>query len=305
MVVDVKGDTDVEFVIPYCYPTDWIWRAFNNALHTIVVFPISEFISTDSATETSITMVAWTAAAEDVQFAFFDRATACTYGYPNVTLSSTKKQEFVMLGDRVQKQCHIISEFEKPFRPFLEGSNMMVDNNRCVSFQAGRVVDLIKKYQTYSLTVADSIANINCYIDGDTGTANWMVRRMFLFHRGGVKFKCTVTNAGGITGAMGPSFDMNATSSPLDGPFGQPFYAHIPSTDNEDSIAIPYLSPYPFLNILRNETFSAQLNISLVGGSILQTFLAARDDYELGFLIPPPVASGVRRSVGKPKPAKG
>jgi len=289
-VIDVKGDTTVEFTIPWINFLDWRpsvqegtyagYMDFGPWQMQLSVF--NSIVSSDAATDANIDLVMWTAAAPDCQFS-------------NAAYTGT----FERLHARFRPQADIQEHFKRTFPPFVENCTMYTDQHYVTSELADNVIDNCKRYQSSSVvgTTTGAITLFGEYEPLDR-TVGYVVTRSFMFRRGGVLYRTNYHDPTPGAGLRQQAF-FNVQNSTAGQPLnGQP--ALISDQPNQTiQFAVPWMENYPYypqsLGAQNTCTFTYQGTVDTVPSVLC----AARDDYELGYLIYPLLSEGSR--FGKPK----
>jgi len=210
----------------------------------------------------------------------------------------------------VRKQCDIVEAFSYEFPPFVPGCNYQVENHYTVSENTEYVTDVLKRYATMNATLPTGLTGnvLPMQYNPDPRSIQAQLRNSFLFHRGGVSYKLynpitvpTVANAvrANYTVRAGPVvWGMDPTMG-----FGSPV---LPQGDQNDemTVSVPWQWYLPYLvqgqitpNLTADPMYAAihpnagdpYATFSL--GNPLNpkyVFTCVRDDYAVGFLVPPP-----------------
>jgi len=168
-LIDVRGDTTVDFTIPFTSPYDFL-PCISPTFGTMVVKLYDPIASVDTTSDPVIDLVVWSAAGPDCQFV-------------NPTFSHVN--DFLWPGD-AEKQSDIHEDFQKEFPSFLDGCTYLVDNHYCVSETTEYVVDVLKRYATCSGGPGTAMP-LDYAPSGNS--VQTILLSAFKFRRGGVMYK--------------------------------------------------------------------------------------------------------------------
>jgi hypothetical protein len=286
-LIDVRGDTTVDFTVPWTCPYD-VLPVNQGSFGTIVVKLYDPIVSVDTTTDPAISLVVWHAAGPDVQF--FN---------PMIP----EAQIFYWPG--VERQTDIHADFEKEFPAFLNGCTYLVDNHNTQSEATEYVTDIFKRYSTYDFA-GGGISSYPMYYSPAAFSVQGTVLSAFKFRRGGAMYKVLYSKS--PTSVVGPPVTQT-TSGSFSVTLGeQPgFVAHGNATllqySSDDCLdfAVPWNWVLPFASqgsydpINGDSLFSSLWNndtrfyakISTTNVSIPAYYTAARDDFLVGMLQPP------------------
>jgi len=290
-IIDVKGDTTVEFTVPYVYETDfaesWFPQDTDGAFTgpgNICVAIYNPIVSANATDDAQIDMVVWAAAGPDAQFSLISPNVIHAFGY-NPASGATLS---------MKRQCDVSQAFSRPFDSIISGCSYLTDNHIVTSEVSGALVSNLKRYQYISAGPTTPGASTDLpptySTSGGAGNMGKIIADMFLFHRGGVSFKyypispnkTSFLNAGiiqtGGTDADGAPF-VRAGRSEDEIDVSIPWYGRIPYYIRNYSG--PYGNPILPTGFVNSED-PAVTNFQL--------FSAVRDDYQFGFLLPAPGA---------------
>jgi hypothetical protein len=292
-VVDVRGDTTVEFTFPWVYPVDWLTQY--GPFNAIKMQLYDAIASVDSVADPTIDVVVWTAAGPDCQFSRVEQ------------VSGTYFRD-ISWGDRVKKQCDIQESFTYEFPAFVPGCTYTTDNHYVTSETTERVTDVLKRYVNASLAALNlnPTGSLPMEYNPLANTVQWQLKSGFLFHRGGVSYKLVCprpypTGGGPVTGVFAVRLGLPALGSDNYVLDGGSSVIQGAETD-EVSFTIPwfwYLHYYqvgstqtaiedpmfPSLNVVFPSNF-AQYTVTTSGSSPQAPYVytCVRDDYQVGFL---------------------
>jgi len=267
--VVVKGDTVVEFTIPYIAATDMLPYAQYSGITSdappffgtsaLCISIIGPILTNDPSIDPVIDFAIWTAAGPDAQFSL-QCAPPTNYNQP--------------IPPSVVLQCDIQEAFNHSFPPFVANCTYLTDNHTVTSEISDTIMDTLKRYEEY--TYATDTLYSPFYQPTALTLGSW-VKTLFLFHRGGVSYRVIdSTDTGyGIYMNVGDTFAAR----------GQPgFWRGI--NGSELHFTIPWYGTIPYYNI---GSPPVQYPASPLTPSTLPraSFTAVRDDYQMGFLIPP------------------
>jgi len=284
-IFDVKGDTTVSFTVPFVYQTDFapqfepVDSEGNFVGCGLITFSVyNPIISTDTSTDAVISLAVFAAAAPDCQFSL------CQPSGPQFAYAPT------FMASTMEKQCDIQESFEPAFEPLIAGCSYLTDHKIVTAETSEHLIDLLKRYQLYhyNYTCPDSLS-LNYQPDPTTFAAS--IKSCFLFHRGGVNYKYFPTGSTQQQIQFRDPYDGNVP--PAASPVGQPFIVVGQSSDELD-FSIPWYSnvPYiiPFAAIDQYTGSLLELNYSVAAPTPpthCTSYTCVRDDYQMGFLIPP------------------
>jgi len=310
-VVDVKGDTNYEFTIPFWNNREYLAFGASSAYLTISVE--TTISSSDASTDAVIGLNIWQAMGPDCQFSSPVQA----YAY-------NPYEVFEVDASIPRAQMDVQSEFTREFAPFVDGCEYMTDSHYTMAETTDRVVDVLKRYVTCQNQVINT--NQSLTYDPSVNSIHYLYHSSFLFRRGGVNYKAIVPRQ---PAAMTNTSPTTAWWGMYDGTDGTPtvrtaqsYGAAIviqSSSQDELGIALPWFAniPYAQSNQLSADFLptwdrnSAYNNTTPVGvgygnlGTNSPIFLTCvRDDYALGYLVPPPIQTTPRPTVKKHLHAK-
>lgn len=276
-VVDVKGDTTETFTLPFVFPTDMCQPT--DFPYTIQASVLTQIVSNDTSITPSIDMVIYSAAAPDCQFSLLIPPQPTTYGYPNIIPPAPL---------RVKRQCDVSKEFATTFNPFVMNCEMLTDNHSVTSEMTMYVTDVLKRYvnaPTPTITVNSAV------FPGEyrpaVNTPQLLFARMFMAHRGGTRLKIIESDNPFIVAALynfAPAWNGSLTGVPALVSAG---------FQSELSVTSPWYFQVPWRWYDSDLTIGAMPPTTVYYGGTTPdqylTLIAVRDDYQLGFLIPPDV----------------
>jgi len=297
-LIDVKGDTTVDFTFPFIWPVDYIDQSsFAGSLLVQLYEPIA---STDTVADPTIDLCIWTAAGPDCQFTTTFIPTATAFLYP----------------DPPDRQCDIQQDFQKEFPPFVENCSYMTDQHYTMSEQSEYVTDVLKRYTSSAYTAASTlVTEVSMRYSPQGGTVASNLLSAFVYYRGGSSYKIvypevpTTTTQTGLMGVIGPGSEHQTWNTGTD-----PFMSSVGAValfGNENQsmdFSIPWNWIFPYGQA---KLYEPQLSTSLaysdpvfgypvdvsrqsalfkIAGTVGQfptIYTAARDDFSLGMLQPP------------------
>lgn len=310
-VIDVRGDTEVMFTLPYINEYDWITLGANFANLQISI--LTSIVSSNTTSAPSIDMVIWSAAGPDVQFAVPIVPQGFTYGFPNQSFPKQKQLSRSVRSEQSDEDFELVTKpptqvrrnvapkrvapqmrdvvlqadvhevFKQTMPPFLEGCMEYTDHHYVAGEQTEWMLDLMKRYQSYS--VAAPSANtmlLNGYYSPYVDTLGHFISRFFYFRRGGIRY--VISN---------PGSGDNVSSIALDDGTTTELYASgtafvLGSDTAPLMVTCPWVDIVPFrqLDDISNPTSGVyQLTAS---NNLVNTviYTAVRDDYQVGYLYP-------------------
>jgi len=259
---------------------------------TLQVTVYNNIVSADATTDPSIDMVVFSAAAPDFQF-FYPVKPSPTiefpwdYPYPNnAEPSALSRRRF---APRIVNQSDIVKEFSETFPPFVAGCDYYTDHHYVASETTATVYDLLKRYQTGNFSAAPgsttTVQVISVYAPVSTTVGYWLTR-IFCFYRGGLRYKFL----GQTSDADNPVFCAryaDGATAPFFGSGTASTIQAAPGTTMDFSV--PWVDNLPFRAFSEPGVVAANVDNNNIDN--LNCWTAVRDDYQLGFLIPAPVAT--------------
>jgi len=300
-IIDVKGDTQYEFTVPYLFPTPW--RLTNDLITTdveVVRYPlfvldaITEIIGPSISEDPAISVVIFRSAGEDFQW-----HQVCT---PLLTSA----------GEVIDGESVVATEFSIPFQPVLKGTSFSSEFGYVRPEVITHVHQLLKRYETTSVTTGNLVINpIQPNVQNDFMS---YFSRVYRFYRGGVRIKMYITTTQSLFVSV--TNDPTSTGSPdfLNGgavypiqqnplmEFEIPWYANVPFTGSYNDYNIPFLSAAsgagPVLVPTTPGFYPAALS-ALTGGPSTLQFISAAEDFTFGYLAAPNAWTGFNGLVEK------
>jgi hypothetical protein len=267
-IIDVKGDTEYEFTIPYCWPT--MWRRVGDHstaaydFPRLILQPIVEPVGLSIADDPIIYCAVWRAAGENFQWSQLIEPVR-TPSYPDLPAVS---------------ESDVKAQFRKPFPYIIEGCKSIVEDGFCTPEHPNTVNEIQRRF--YPRSAAEFYPD-----PANFPLSPWQyLNSIFRYFRGSVNFKDFV--ASGIV-----SLDPNAS--------GQINFARGGYVANSGSsgvfLQVPYYQKLPFLPVrvpdqpLPNGFPAAEVtsNTRFVssGFSVAHRFISAGDDFQLGYVAAP------------------
>jgi len=314
-LISVKGDTTVEFTIPYVASTDFLPLGINSISGVfygtgVLSFSVYGVItSSDSSTDAVIDFVAWSAAAPDAQFV--QPLLSSQYG---LTPDGSSL--------RPVRQADICEAFKKTFAPYVDGCEYLTDAGYVASEISRSPMDVLKRYQVCLTNATPGVALPGVYSPAAT-TLGWQIQTAFLFLRGGVNYKAfpNVTNQAGyltpenisdVKWAVDPTwFFYSGNVSTVSGS-GLP-YLTAGQSDSEIDVSVPYTNHYPYIftndsispNSVPTAVYLTPRKNPISWSDATPTFIAGmdvytcvRDDFMMGWLLAPyPYTPALKRGV--------
>jgi len=296
-VIDVKGDTTDSFTIPFIYR--WDYRSNGDpgtnetAIITLQASVLTQIITNDLSVTPSIDMIVFSACGPDMQVSLPIPTIPYEYTYPNVT-TLPRRRSFTTSkakAKKVVKQCDISQEFKNTFAPFVMDCEYFTDSHASTSENPMYITDMMKRYQNGK---NNGTPGVYPMYDPDVNTHSWAFAQSFMYCRGGHKVKMvSIDDVNSVRYTVDHALDLtihnNYTGKPS-------VIAHDPSSATtpafEVSVSAPYYNRMPYFNRIGgvNNPTPAALTIVTNGRPTAQyqVYSAARDDFQLGFLVPPP-----------------
>lgn len=265
-VIDVKGDTTEMVTLPYLNRKWWT----SSAPGKVRLKVISNIAGSDPAVNPIIYCSAWVAGGDDIQFA-----------YP-VTPNPLDWEW------RALPQAAVGKLFQQPFPPITEDVFYDLDEGLCTNEALGSITDLCKRYSpiesnpqwdswNFEGRILDYLPN-GTSADGAAASfrrtifGSW--RAAFLYRSGGFKFRRLLNRGAGSWRPFVAEYPLKFEGTKY----------NLPSDEN-----VRFTVPQLMLNAFgklgqNNEQLGMVRSVSDVGD---QTYIAARDDIQLGYPILP------------------
>lgn len=192
MVVDITGDTDVEFFVPYLshrwytpvhmpHTTDWLEPEYSTG--HIKVYLVSPVVSVDTVAQPPVYCSVWQAAAED--FRFFQ------YTNPIVGPGSMKFDNTVPVPlprkGKFVTQCDINKEFSRPFKGLVEESMLTPEAALVNGEDSSTLAQLLHRYTVYGVQPPLGEGSV-LFPNAPTVDTHYALIAPFLNFRGGKRF---------------------------------------------------------------------------------------------------------------------
>jgi len=265
-IVDIKGDTTLTLTVPYLWETHW--RQFDglNPGPVLVTELITPIIGQSQVSDSTIYVAVWRSGGPDMQFQLLTSAPP----------PSSKTRIFA--------QCDVRSEFKKSFDPIIDGASCSFEKGFVSVEMTGCMNDMFKRY-AMDMSEDNTLPLPGAFYTGAFSVPFHFYAQCFMFWRGSRRKKFITSNgAPDAQYLVVPDIDSYANGS--SGRVGTipniypmlgveiPWYNNLPYTFTDPSTAgIPFITP---------------IGIATVGSTIPQQwFIAAGDDYNLGFIVPP------------------
>jgi hypothetical protein len=295
-VVDVKGDTTCTFTLPYFNEYDYLPGGVNpnaDSAYTITASVLNQIVTNDVTITPSIDMVIFSSAGPDCQFSGpVSDGFQMWYAYPNNIVAPTPRRRTPLRAsdfDKMEKQSNVQMDFKKEFEPFVMDCEYLTESHHTTSETSLYVTDVMKRYQ---LAVTSSLGEVSGTLPSeykpDPSTLGYFLSRCFLFARGGIKYKLVEQTAKTLSINWGPR-----ASGWTGEPGGAACFVTKGLDAEEFSVAVPYMDQQPYISTVIPSFCLPLVPITLHSGGQhfdnYQFYVAVRDDYQLGFLIPPDI----------------
>lgn len=317
-VIDVKGDTVDSFTLPYVFPTDFMGGSDSTSInwpYVIQISVLSQIVTNDTSITPSIDLIVFSAAGPDCQFSVpVYNGFRMTYSYPNNLAPTTKKTEPPKLAPgkqeekekeppskarslmrsfkglkfiEMERQSSVVGDFRKEFPPFLMDCEYLTDSHHVTSETSLYVTDVLKRYMNaLPVTMVSSVGNMPATYQPDPYTLGWILARSFLFQRGGVRYKFVENDQKFMSVMYGPT--PTAWTGFANG--NATLLGASPAAMELD-VSVPWMQDVPYQSVLINLE-QPTLDVALYYTddiTALSIYTAVRDDFQLGFLVPPDV----------------
>lgn len=151
MIVDVKGDTWVEFTVPYLHPL--VWRPTGDAFAIsdprIYVTMLTSIAGSSAPSAPVIYCNVWRAGGEDIQFNMVRNSYYVYAGSEEKNKKSIawrEKKRVKLLEEPMKAQSTITTRFSKSFAPILAGGKYSAEFRTCNAELPIRVSDMMKRW---------------------------------------------------------------------------------------------------------------------------------------------------------------
>jgi len=284
MIADVKGDTVVNFTVPYLFRT--MYRLTGDAdplvYPVLRITPISPINAPSTEVEPTIFMTLWRAAASDFKFNELK-----TWVLPTTPA-------LPIIGDTVKAQCDIQTVFKETFSPIIEGCDFARERGVITGEHVTNLRQILKRYIPCMPTLAPSSdPYFNFDIGQNFGQPGFQIVRMYKYWRGSRRGKILYGSAnfqGYQAIALNPD-NNNAASLPLSN--NGMCFTSTPIW-NMNEFEIPYYSSLPFIPVdttsvryFNQIDYPTGVSITPHTAAFEASFLSAGDDYSPGFLLAP------------------
>jgi len=310
-IIDVKGDTITEVTIPYLWNTYWRKTGQSSVVPNTPVMSIRMITPIAGSTSPSTPVIylnVWRSGGEDTQFAVPKNS------YDSLPWAGTQvaKKRENLDSSRMIAQTSIVTRFKSSFKPIVEPSKFTMEVGNCMTETSLTVKDLIRRFSAIPSTNWQTTADFTNPWSQPIMTPSYFAELfsalsfIFLFWRGSRRVRTCQNGAdiavlNGIDSSFNPSpssglvmANVNLTSDLKKTEFEVPFFSEVPYVHVYRPIsALTYIPLYDLplgMTILTN------------GSSYpFQLHLAAGDDFQYLYLIPPifPTGSAKLRSKGK------
>jgi len=280
--IDVKGDTWVNFIVPYLNWRTWFdQQAPNNLIPYLVIEQLSTIVGAPSPSTAVAYMNVFRAGGEDTQFAVLVPPQPAAQ---HITRAKTvRKDEDLSL---FQKQCSLKELFSKTFDGITPGQSMSQEVGMAMSEVVDSVNDVFKRGVEYP-NATDWIGNNNRV------TFHSVIASSFMWKRGGriirhVHKGNTTTNGDGFYLLVSPApyrvdtgwspASSTATTAPLQEAVSLPWYCATPFVAGS-GMSGSYINP-----TFHSLAFPLTLQLSLLTTDTI--VIAGGDDFHMLMQVP-------------------
>lgn len=255
-IVDIRGDTNVTFTVPYLASTRWLTQGENPGW--IEVYLINELVAPDPALTNAVQCVVWVAAADDFQTqAIYNRAEAVLTLDPG----------------RPKSQGAVVEEFSGDFEGIAGMSGGIIDKSTCDSEQIYSWEAWVKRYE-HNGSTASPVQSFG--LKPASGRAITLPFALFNFARGSLR----VTMIG--SGSTNPYRVQRGT-------FGHG--GIVPQFIRGTSVSYhqfecPWFSKFPYESLLTQQYNSEMDTLYTVTSIAGSQYRAYGEDIEFGWLLP-------------------
>jgi hypothetical protein len=283
-LVEVKGDTNVEFTIPWIFD---LYYYRSNVIPSGVTLPFklimsvySPIVVTDTTITPSIDFAIWVSAGPDFQVARPEFGVNNAYAGPNYVPA---------------EQCDITAQFKKQFPSFVEGAQCFADDHQIQSETTLLVTDLLKRYTATAPVNWTAYSAWTLPLDylPAANTIGNILDQSFIYARGGVMYKANIQPGSSSTPGVSNILWRVGISTSF-APSGQ---ASIDSYDDLTNFewTVPWYGVVPYIESLTNSTGEFSYCNVYVDNSVSDNtsptppffYVAVRDDYQVGYLVAP------------------
>lgn len=257
-IVDIRGDTNVEFTVPYLAATRWLTQAQNTGW--IDVYLINELVAPDPALTNTVQCVVWVAAADDFQ-------TQAIYNRCEASLTGPE------LRRTARAQGAIVEDFAHEFDGIAGMSGGIIDKSTCDSEQIYSWEAWVKRFAPNGVTTSDTAFSFK----PANGSAMTLPFALFNFARGSIRVAATTT----------------AATKPAEvdrGSFGHggyvPYFVRSTGT-NWHQFECAWFSQFPYESLLTtvyNSDMASLYTVKTIGAG--SQYRAYGEDIEFGWLLP-------------------
>jgi hypothetical protein len=303
-VVDVTGDTWVDFVVPYLdaakFKTFEFFDDQSNTtslpnLGTVAVSIVNPVTTPDTTGATVVFASIYMSAAEDFELAGYvghrtKKDAGILHWAPYTKVAQIPVEE-------ADAQTSLTEVFAKPFTG-LTPTTLTAQRGMITQDDIVCVTDLMKRYYPriitfsspgeYAIPVLPDPAAVDV-----NGQGNNLAELCypFLFHRGSTRVKGLNIITNTATQAFSARLVRSATTTlgPAEAAGTGAVYGGIPWNKPIIGAEIPYFAPYPFYETIPTTTLFSQPESLMCNGSSTANWMqSAGDDYSLGYLAAPP-----------------
>jgi hypothetical protein len=265
-IVDVKGDTEYAFEVPFLWYT--MWRDFADGINLPVIYvePIIAPVGPAISSSPTIYLVVWRAAGDSFQWQRLVE--------PIVTETAVN-----------EAQCDVVSKFKSKFPPLVVGTHDNVESKMCNPEHIVAFNQIWKRYErSTDLTFAPSL------VDAWTGHISYCTN-FFKYWHGGRRAVFLETNAS--NGLSGLPNGLNVfTSNPSNGLATFQNY----TVQANCKVEVPYYNNIPFLPCDPSSTPTTQPELPIypdTNSTLSLGVWSGADDFSFGYLcsplvVPPP-----------------
>lgn len=291
MVIDVTGDTVVDFTVPYLnqnyYATNSshdLYTQPTTGVGKVGLYLVNECINADPDVTPMVYWACWTSAGSDFQVNSFYSA---VLGGGGTTIQTTNLTPPLL--KKINQSC-VRAEFKRPAQPIIDSLGF-VESGFVSPENFGDVESLVKRYYFRRVLSTTAIQ----YADWDTTTSdsnnlanntfNW-IGLLFRYCRGAKRFKRIYTG----TETMW-KLTLNTIGNAADGPV-----VYCPTaTTRMMEFEIPYYTLYPYVSVDPYNTITSYNNLPFVTHSTTpfetgeKTYASVGDDFRFSGIYSPPV----------------
>lgn len=288
-VIDVKGDTVVDFTVPYLYLTLYRPTPLNlaNLYPRIFIQQLINVVGPSIDTDPKIYLVMWRSAGEDFRLHQLVARTLPLPGAEDTDFDSIDE----LSTDEYIAQMDVQSDFKKVFDPLIEGCCFTREHGTVNGENINSLHDILKRYSTHlpNAAIQDPLSSFPDPIIGLGGID--YVARIFKYWRGSRRLKAVVNPekyGGWLPITMQNGLNGTNAYNGMTGTYVSTWQALEPE--------VPWYSTVPFAPVNVDAAHFASIDypeglytpidfVAAIADSA--RYISAGDDFTFGFLVAP------------------